>query len=72
LTPHEAGQAERAPHPITGQPFASPVPPGTGWPDDPAGPDTEVAKNAADVLRLSADADLAQVSARISPPDFDQ
>lgn len=23
-------------HPRTGQPFASPVPPGTGWPGDPA------------------------------------
>ena len=30
------------PHPVTGQPFASPVPPGTGWPDDPAAPDTPV------------------------------
>jgi len=26
----------RLPHPVTGQLFASPVPPGTGWPDDPA------------------------------------
>ena len=26
------------PHPVTGQPFPSPVPPGTGWPDDPATP----------------------------------
>ncbi len=24
------------PHPVTGQPFPSPVPPGTGWPGDPA------------------------------------
>jgi uracil-DNA glycosylase family 4 len=24
------------PHPVTGQLFPSPVPPGTGWPDDPA------------------------------------
>lgn len=24
------------PHPVTGQPFASPVPPGTGWPGDPS------------------------------------
>jgi uracil-DNA glycosylase len=31
------------PHPITGQEFASPVPPGTGWPDDPANdPTTEL------------------------------
>ena len=26
------------PHPATGQPFPSPVPPGTGWPGDPATP----------------------------------
>jgi uracil-DNA glycosylase len=31
------------PHPVTGQPFASPVPPATGWPDDPAAaPRTEL------------------------------
>ncbi|CUR55135.1 putative uracil-DNA glycosylase [metagenome] len=29
--------AARLPHPLTGQAFASPVPPDTGWPDDPAG-----------------------------------
>jgi uracil-DNA glycosylase len=66
MTPHGAGEDSRAPHPITGQLFASPVPPGTGWPDDPARPGTEVANTADDVLRLSADADLSQVSARIS------
>ena len=26
------------PHPLTGQPFPRPCPPGTGWPDDPATP----------------------------------
>jgi len=41
------------PHPITGQQFASPVPPGTGWPDDPATAQTPVAMTAADVLRLA-------------------
>ncbi len=42
------------PHPVTGQPFPSPVPPGTGWPDDPATPDTPVARTAEDVARLAA------------------
>ena len=28
--------SESLPHPVTGQPFPSPVPPGTGWPGDPA------------------------------------
>ena len=44
----------RLPHPFTGQPFASPVPPGTGWPEDPAEPDTPVATTAAGVRRLAA------------------
>lgn len=43
-----------APHPITGQPFPSPVPPGTGWPDDPAIPETPVATSAAEVAELAA------------------
>ena len=46
------GEPELLPHPVTGQRFPSPVPPGTGWPDDPASPGTEVAENAADVRRL--------------------
>jgi uracil-DNA glycosylase family 4 len=53
-------------HPVTQQPFPSPVPPGSGWPDDPATPDTPVARDPADVLRLSSDADLAEVAARVS------
>jgi len=40
------------PHPVTGQLFDSPVPPGTGWPDDPADPATPVARTAAQVRRL--------------------
>ena len=32
------------PHPVTGALFDSPVPPGTGWPDDPASPGTPVAR----------------------------
>lgn len=41
------------PHPVTGQPFSSPVPPGTGWPGDPATAATPVADSAADVTRLA-------------------
>jgi uracil-DNA glycosylase family 4 len=41
------------PHPLTGQRFRSPVPPGTGWPEDPATARTPVAETAADVLRLA-------------------
>ncbi|MFI7588472.1 uracil-DNA glycosylase [Spongisporangium articulatum] len=44
---------EPLPHPLTGQPFASPVPPGTGWPEDPAASDTPVAKTPASVRRLA-------------------
>ncbi len=57
------------PHPVTGQPFPSPVPPGTGWPDDPAGPETPVATGPDAVRRLaaaSAQAGLAQLTAAIS------
>src|SRR5262245_1585627 len=46
----------RLPHPLTGQLFDSPVPPGTGWPDDPATRRTPVAAAPADVLRLAAEA----------------
>ena len=56
----------RLPHPITGEEFDSPVPPGTGWPDDPAGSDTPVAATAARVLRLAATVDLDELSARVS------
>jgi uracil-DNA glycosylase family 4 len=54
------------PHPLSGQLFPSPVPPGTGWPDDPARPDTPVARAAADVRSLSATDDLAELDARVS------
>ena len=52
-------------HPITGQEFESPVPPGTGWPDDPANANTGIARSADDVRRL-ADAALPEVEARVS------
>lgn len=55
------------PHPVTGEPFASPVPPGAGWPGDPATADTPVARSPARVRTLAAGApDLATLQARIS------
>jgi uracil-DNA glycosylase len=54
------------PHPLTGQLFPSPVPPGTGWPDDPATAATPVARTPADVVALSGTADLAELDARVS------
>jgi uracil-DNA glycosylase len=55
------------PHPLTGDLFASPVPPGTGWPDDPARSDTPVARTAEDVGNLAADAtDLSDLDALVS------
>ena len=54
------------PHPVTGDEFDSPVPPGTGWPDDPAEPGTRRARTAAGVRRLAAGASLAELDARVS------
>jgi uracil-DNA glycosylase len=55
------------PHPVTGQAFDSPVPPGTGWPGDPAGPGTPVADTAEDVETLAAAAeDVETLSAAVS------
>jgi len=54
-------------HPVTGEPFLSPVPPGTGWPRDPADAGTPVAHSPADVAELAASAGtLADVDARVS------
>jgi uracil-DNA glycosylase family 4 len=54
-------------HPVTGKLAASPVPPGTGWPDDPAGPDTPVARDASGVVRLAEDSDgLGELQAAVS------
>lgn len=59
--------SEELPHPVTGKPFDSPVPPATGWPDDPATPDTKVARSAGGVRRLAAGArDLTTLGARVS------
>jgi uracil-DNA glycosylase family 4 len=54
------------PHPVTGAAFPSPVPPGTGWPDDPASASTPVARTAAAVRRLAATDDLRELEARTS------
>ena len=42
------------PHPLVGGAFASPVAPGTGWPDDPGAPDTPVARDRDDAVELGA------------------
>lgn len=54
------------PHPLTGQPFVSPVPPGTGWPDDPGTAATPVARSATEVADLACTDDLAELDARVS------
>jgi uracil-DNA glycosylase family 4 len=55
------------PHPLTGQLFESPVPPGTGWPDDPAASDTPIAHTGDEVRALaSAATTLAELDARVS------
>lgn len=54
------------PHPLTGQPFGSPVRPGTGWPEDPAATDTPVARTPAGVRRLAGAAPLVELDARVS------
>ena len=55
------------PHPRTGALFESPVPPGTGWPGDPATAATPVARDPAGVARLAAAApDLKTLEAAVS------
>jgi uracil-DNA glycosylase family 4 len=55
------------PHPVTGQLFESPVPPGSGWPGDPATAATPVARNAAQTVALACTSpDVAELDARIS------
>ncbi|OBK44735.1 uracil-DNA glycosylase [Mycobacterium sp. 1081908.1] len=54
-------------HPRSGQAFASPVVPGSGWPGDPATPRTPVAADAARVVALSGQAgSIAELDAAIS------
>lgn len=55
------------PHPLTGDLFCSPVPPGTGWPGDPATAATPVARTPDDVQRLAAGAStLAEVDQAVT------
>lgn len=63
----DAARDRRAPHPVTGGLFESPVAPGTGWPGDPADCTTPVATTAAEVRALARSAaDLSTLQARIS------
>jgi len=58
---------ELLPHPVTGRLFPSPVPPGTGWPGDPAAEDTPVARTAPAAARLARTApDAEELDARVS------
>jgi uracil-DNA glycosylase len=59
-------RAAELPHPLTGDLFPSPVAPGTGWPEDPASPETPVAHSADDVRSLAGTTDLAELDARMS------
>jgi len=60
------GNPVELPHPATGRLFASPVPPGSGWPGDPAVATTPVARTAAQVRRLAPGATLAELDAAVS------
>jgi uracil-DNA glycosylase family 4 len=54
-------------HPVTGQLFESPVPPGAGWPGDPAMPTSPVARTAGQVERLAGRAgSIAELDAVVS------
>lgn len=58
---------EQAAHPVTGQLFDSPVPPGTGWPGDPATASTPVARTPLSVRRLATGTvGIPDLQARIS------
>jgi uracil-DNA glycosylase family 4 len=59
-------QAVDLPHPVTGGRFRSPVPPGTGWPGDPATAGTPPAHDAEEVRELATAADLEQLDAAVS------
>jgi uracil-DNA glycosylase family 4 len=54
------------PHPLTVQLFPSPVPPGSGWPDDPAPAEAPVAATPADVIALADGASLEDLTAAVS------
>jgi len=55
------------PHPVTGQLFESPVPPGTGWPGDPATAQTPIARTARQVEGLAGRAgSVAELDAAVT------
>jgi len=57
----------RLPHPRTAVLFASPVPPGSGWPGDPATPVTSIARDAGQVVAQAAAAgDIGTLDAHVS------
>src|SRR5580704_3826799 len=61
----QTAPGQTAPGQTAGRPAA--VPPGSGWPEDPATPDTPVAASAADVRVLAAaSSSLAELAARES------
>jgi uracil-DNA glycosylase len=47
-------------HPRTGKPFESPVPPGSGWPGDPATSDTPAASSPEVVAAMAADTETIE------------
>ena len=58
---------EVLPHPLTGQGFRSPVPPGTGWPGDPATAETPVAATGGAVLTAAGGCGtVEELSERVS------
>ncbi len=54
---------------MTGAKFASPVPPGAGWPEDPAAPETPVAKSAAGVRRIARGAAVTRAGGGLAALD---
>ncbi len=59
--------APELPHPLTGQLFPSPVPPGTGWPEDPGSALPPVAHNPSGVAALAARLEtVADIDASVS------
>lgn len=59
------------PHPVFGGSFPSPVPPGSGWPDDPATPDTPVARTAAQVRGLVTNRSISTRQAAVGDQTAD-
>jgi uracil-DNA glycosylase len=61
------GDGRGLPHPLTGQLFDSPVPAGTGWPEDRATARTPVCTHRTEVVRrAAAAADLTEIDAESS------